>query len=68
MIKITDKPDYIGLISSKRFNCPNCETEIIFRQRSQVVCYKCGKPLLDITGLLKTLTTRILYHNNDLIS
>lgn len=67
MIKITDTPDIFKLTSIKKFDCPNCKIEIVFRVNSQVMCYKCGKPLVDVSSLLKTLTTRILYHSDCLI-
>lgn len=68
MIKIKDKPGFLSLAPLKTFDCPHCKTEITFRISSQVMCYKCGKPLADANGLLNVLTTRILYHNNYLIS
>jgi len=68
MIKITDTSYMLGLPSLKKFDCPNCNTEITFRVGQQALCYKCGRSLVDVTGLLKRLTTRILYYNNHLIS
>ena len=63
---ISDKQKLLGLTSLKKFDCPHCKIEITFRISSQVVCYKCGKPLADANSLLNVLTTRILYHNDDL--
>ena len=62
MITITDKSDYVGLTSLRRFKCPNCKTMISFRMIPQVACYNCGYSLLDVTDLLKNVDTRLLYH------
>ena len=67
MIKITDTKGVLtGFNSIKKFDCPNCKTEMTFRISTQASCYKCGKPLVDVASLLKVLTTRVLYHNNRL--
>ncbi len=66
MIKITDTPEFLGLTSLKQFECPHCRIMVTFRTTSQVICYKCGKPLIDVNNLLSVLTTRILYYNNQI--
>jgi hypothetical protein len=67
MIKITDRPDCLGLTSLKRFECPKCKTTIRFRMCPQLSCYKCGNPLLNVTELLKDIDYRVLYYKGNML-
>ena len=48
--------------TEKEFSCPACCKPLKFRGRSPFRCEACQEPMVDISGLMEDLETRISYH------